>query len=101
MWSNFLNPSISRAAARWTRLNFSIPKKKPTRSRVAPPQLLHPNPRETNEDGTAIVKAAEHKSMNKGNNRIKGQRASNDAQLAQLIIAATAHLVYMMTEGEL
>src|SRR6218665_2452391 len=24
MWSNFLNPPISRAAARWTRLNFSI-----------------------------------------------------------------------------
>src|SRR6218665_2757840 len=23
MWSNFLNPPISRAAARWTRLNFS------------------------------------------------------------------------------
>src|SRR6218665_2392076 len=24
MWSNFLNQPISRAAARWTRLNFSI-----------------------------------------------------------------------------
>ena len=57
-----------------------------------PLQLLHPNPRETNEDGTAIIKEAEHKSMNKGESSIKSQRASNDPQLAQLIIAATVHV---------
>ena len=33
------------------------------RSPVNPPQLLHPNPQETSEDGTAIVKVAEHKSL--------------------------------------
>jgi len=42
------------------------PANKSRRSPVNPPQLLHPNPRETSEDGTAIVKAAEYKSMNKG-----------------------------------
>ena len=41
------------------------------------------------------------KSMNKGDGSIKSQRASNDPQLAQLIIAAKTHLVSMMTEGEL
>ena len=77
------------------------PANKSSRSPVDPPRLLHPNPRVTNEDGTAIIKAAEHKSMNRGYS-IKSQRASNDPQLAQLIIAATAHLVCMMTEeGEL
>src|SRR6218665_1637044 len=75
------------------------PANKSSRSPMDPPQLLHLNPRETNEDGTAIIKAVEHKSMNKGDSSIKGQRASNDPQLAQLIIAATAHLVYVMTEG--
>ena len=76
------------------------PANKSSRSPVDPPQLLHPNSRETSEDGTAIIKAAEHKSMNRGDSSIKSQRASNDPQLAQLIVAATAHLVYMMTEGE-
>jgi len=61
--------------------------------------------RETSEDGTAIVKAAEHKSMNKGDSSIKSQRASNDQQwqlrLPQLIVAPTAQLVYMVTEGQL
>ena len=33
------------------------PANKSSRSPVDPPQLLHPNPRETNEDGTAIIKA--------------------------------------------
>src|SRR6218665_81804 len=36
------------------------PANKSSRSLVDPPQLLHPNPRETNEEGTAIIKAAEH-----------------------------------------
>src|SRR6218665_2541881 len=86
MWSNFLNPSISRATAR-----------------VDPPQLLHPNHLENSEDGTAIVKeAAEHQSMNEGDSSIKSQRASNDPQLLQLIVAAMTHLlIYMMTQGEL
>jgi len=68
---------------------------------VDPPQFLHPNLWETSEDGTAIIKVAEHKSMNKGDSSIKSQRASNYPQLPQLIVAAAAHLVYMMTEGEL
>src|SRR6218665_3503015 len=42
------------------------PAYKSSRSPVDPPQLLHPNPRETNEEGTAIIKAAEHKGMNSG-----------------------------------
>jgi len=41
---------------------------KSRRSPVDPPQLLHPNPWETSEDGAAIVKAAEYKSMKKGDN---------------------------------
>jgi len=51
--------------------------------------------------GTAIIKVAEHKSMDKGDGDIKSQRASNNSQLPRLIVAAMAHLVYMMTEGEL
>ena len=77
------------------------PANKSSRSPVDPPQLLHPNPRETSEDGTAIIKAAEHKSLDKGDSSIKSQRASNDPQLPQLIVGAMTHLVYMMTEGEL
>src|SRR6218665_1728856 len=75
------------------------PANKSCRSPVNPPQLLHPNPRETSEDGTAMVKAAEYKSMNKGDSSINSQRASNDPQPPQLIAAATTHLIYMMTEG--
>ena len=89
-----------------------VPANKSRRSLVDLPQLLHPNPRETNEDGIAIVKAAEYKSMNKGaldsshssikrHGSIKSKRASNDPQLPQMIVAATAHLLYMMTEVEL
>src|SRR6218665_4063597 len=77
------------------------PINKSSRSPVDPPQLLHPNPRKTSENGTAIIKAGEHKSVNKGDSSIESQRASNDPQLPQLIVAATANLVYMMTEGEL
>ena len=40
-------------------------------SPVDPPRLLHPNSRETSEGGTAIVKAAEYKYMNKGDSIIK------------------------------
>jgi len=61
------------------------------RSPVNPPQLLHPNPWETSEDRTAIAKAAEHKSMNKGDKSNESQRASNDPQL---IVATAARLVY-------
>src|SRR6218665_2637564 len=57
------------------------PANKSSRSSVDPPQLLHPNPRETSEDGTAIIKAAEHKSMNKGDSSIKSQRPSNDLSI--------------------
>src|SRR6218665_912221 len=64
------------------------PANKSSCSPVDPPQLFHPNPRETSEDGTAIVKAAEHKNMNTEDNSIKGQRASNDLQLPQLIVRA-------------
>jgi len=42
-----------------------------SRNPVNPPQLPQPNPRETSEDGTAIVKATEHKSMNKRDRSIK------------------------------
>jgi len=35
------------------------PANKSSRRPVDPPQLLHPNPRETSEDGTAIIKSAE------------------------------------------
>jgi len=77
------------------------PANKSRHSPVDPPQLRHPNSRETSEDGTAIVKATEHKSMNNGDSSIKSQRASNDPQLLQLIVAPTVHLVYMMTEGQL
>ena len=63
-----------------------------------PPQLIHPDPRETNEDGTAIIKAAEHKSMNIGDSNIKSQRTSNNRQRPQLIVAATTHLIYMITD---
>jgi len=79
------------------------PANKSRRSPVNLPQL-HPNPRKTSEDGTATVKAAEHKSMNKGDSSIKSQRASNDPQLPQLIVGyipAMTDLIYMMTEGEL
>src|SRR6218665_3801515 len=70
------------------------PINKSRRSPVDPPQLLHPNPQKTREDGTAIiVKAAEHKSMNKGDSSIKSQKASNDPQLPQLTVAATTHLI--------
>ena len=54
------------------------PANKSSRSPVGPPQLLHPNPWETNEDGTATIKAAELKSMNKGDSSIKSQKASNE-----------------------
>jgi len=50
---------------------------KSCRSTVNPLQPLHPNPRETSEDGTAIVKAAEYKSMNKGDSSVKSQRPSS------------------------
>src|SRR6218665_3185155 len=64
------------------------PANKSSRRPVDLPQLLHPNPWETCEDGTAIIKAAEHKSVDKGDSSIKSQRASNDPQLPQLIVAA-------------
>jgi len=44
---------------------------KSRRSPMDPPKLLHPNPRETREDGTAIVRAAEYKSMNQGDSSIE------------------------------
>jgi len=47
------------------------PTNKSRRSPVNPPQLLHPNAREASEDGTAIVKAAEYKSMNKEDSSIR------------------------------
>ena len=77
------------------------PANKSLSSPVNSPQLLNPNPQDTSEDGTEIVKAAEHKSMNNRDSSVKSQRASNVPQLPQLIVAAMAHLVYMMTEGEL
>jgi len=52
-------------------VKFLEPANKSRPSLVDPPQLLHPNPRETSEDGTAVIKAAEHKSMDKGDSSIK------------------------------
>jgi len=52
------------------------PENKSRISPVDPPQLLHPKPRDISKDGTAEVKAAEYKSINKGDSSIKSQRAS-------------------------
>src|SRR6218665_2188334 len=82
-------------------VKLSEPTNTSSRTPVDPPQLLHPNPRKTSENGIAIIKAAEHKSADKGDISIKSQRASNYPQLLQLIVASTANLVYTMTEGEL
>jgi len=50
----------------WSLVKLLELANKSRRSPVNQTQLLHPNPWEASEDRTAIVKAAEHKTMNKG-----------------------------------
>ena len=78
-------------------VKFSEPTNESCRSPVDPPQLLHPNLREISEDRSAMVKAAEHKCMNKGDSSIKSQGASNDPQLSQLIVQL--RLTWSIDEG--
>src|SRR6218665_2545680 len=63
------------------------PTNKSSRSPVDPLSILHPNPRKTSE-----IKAAEYKSMNKGDNSIKSQRSINDPHLPKLIVAADQYV---------
>jgi len=49
---------------------------------VVQTQLLHPNPWDASEEGTALVKATEHKCMKERDISMKSQGTVNDPQLS-------------------